>query len=269
MSIQNKTILSPFKTSNGSDNQSQDQMSVLSNGDSPFNPVTEYEYQGINDLDKKHEEMYIIKSNNNNLVNEIKTIFKYVLISFRDINNQILGQKRMIPGEYIAAVDLPQNNVYENLVSNHMEYSVYYNWKNENSSLPGLVPSHNAIFRPDEESFITSRYAWITVSANGEAGQTDSPLLDMYWIQSKINLFIKNTNFMGYIFNPTVSRTVEAENIVHEVSIRISNLIYKPGQTEYFEPVFKLYTDAEFINELCEITIRLNVTHQSGQPIGD
>lgn len=267
--MNNNNIKSPFRKMEIK-NESSNQISNFSNNvDSPFKLLQETDFNQLNDQNLVHQSMYIL-SNPQNSITSVKTVMKYVMISFRDPNNQLIHQMKSIPGDTIDFELLPKFSSYENMVTKKMEYSIYTNWKDQNNQLlPTIVPSENKTFVPSVFSITTSRFGGIYVVSSFPSGQTEDPIVGSFKVNSPINLYTKNTTYMDILFKPLIQRTTIGSQIEHKISFKIEPLLYKPVQTESFELYLKMYSDTTCTTEVFEAYVRILVTHKSGQPIGD
>lgn len=260
--MKNNDKLSPFRTSSIQNN------GVLSNPESPFNILNENEFEQLEENLLKNQNTYVVTNTENDIL-KIKTVIKYVLLTFKNHNDEIIYQMKSLPGNDIVTNNLPKFISYENLVTKLMEYKVYAAWKNQNNQfIPSVVPSYHDTFYPVETNVTATRYASIIVSSDLESGQ-EVGSIGPFIINSPINLYIKNTSYLGYVFKPTISRVTNGNNIEHTVAFKIGNLMYKPGQSEFFEVNYKVYNDTQFNNEIFDLYVRIFVNHKSGQPIGD
>lgn len=260
--MKNNEELSPFRT------ESIQIRNSISDSESPFNILSENEFEQLDENLLTNQNTYIVTNDQEEIL-KIKTVLKYVLLTFKTNENELIHQKKSLPGEDLVTSDLPKFKSTENLETNLMEYSIYTNWKNQDNQLiPSIVPSHNNTYFPTVRNIKTSRYASIFVSSDFLSGQEEG-FIAPFKIYSPINLYFTDTTYMGYTFKPEIIRETVEGNIQHKVSFKIDGLIYKPGQSESYEVTYKIFDDQQLRNEIFEMYVRILVSHKSGQPIGD
>ena len=197
------------------------------------------------------------------IINQIKTVIKYVLIQFRDINNNLIKTLRLTKKDTITP---PDYNTSIISIGDNNRYSFFQNWKDQNGNrLTTTVPNEFTTYTPEVINVVCPKE--VTMQCVGPYTSNQSMLTDCI-LESSMDLYIKNTSISNYIIIPTcvynyvngVKRTT--------VSFIVQNYSYIPGLSTTIEPTFTLYTNSACTDKLGDIKIKITI-HSSGQSTGD
>lgn len=199
---------------------------------------------------------------NNLTVNEIKTVIKYVLIQYRDYNNNLIRTMRQLPSENTIFPNYPNQITTTGS-------SIIYTFNNGWEDMYGqpantIVPNYSTTYYANSLIVNLPLAAYINVVGPNESDQT---MLISYNIISSEDLLLYNTNYLTYLIKPTtITHEVIGGNNITKVNFKIQYLDYTPGVIKTLEPEFILYkTNQEVVGT---IPIKI-IVQTSGQSTGD
>lgn len=232
----------------------------------PFEKVTRTNYNLI--TNKPNNKMYFIGEDQMiNTISQITTIIKYAIINYRETDETLIKSMRHGVGEQLV---LPAAPILEAVAtSNDKTYKYFKQWQTPSGSALSTytTATTNTTYYASRINVVVPVQANINMTGEGESNQ-EMLNNQTFNLTSDINIYLKNTSYLGYIIKPTITRTTVNSKIVHAVSFKIQNLVNNPGQTTTLNPVFTIYKDTLCTEALGEANFTLNIYHPS-QPTGD
>ena len=196
---------------------------------------------------------------NNQIVSEIKTVIKYVLVQFRDLNNNLIKSYKYLPGETFKILEYP---------TSHRDYGAYrisdffISWVDQNNVKIGSeLPIVNSTYKP---SILEVKYP---IEANVEStgvGIINQRMSNNFVITADKKLYIDNTYEGTYYIIATETHDSLLKSTT--VDFKIDNYYHTPGVTKTLEPILTLFDDSR--NRIGTIKVKIRI-HASGQSTGD
>jgi hypothetical protein len=179
-------------------------------------------------------------------INEIKTVIRYVLISFKDEDGSIIKVGRQVPGEVLA---FPREVLANSTINN---YRFFIRWCNSSGTIaPGTtVPENDAVYTA-EWYHVSIPTVNLTLYGSAESQQAMPEITITTTGPGTLPcIFLKNTTdpqYPGFIFKPTTTVYYDGRT---KVTFKIADIPYVVGMTDYLTPLFTLYTDYVFTESL-------------------
>ncbi|MBP5407852.1 MAG: hypothetical protein J6Y42_01770 [Bacilli bacterium] len=197
---------------------------------------------------------------NNSDVAKVIKIVKYVNITF---STNPSNPQKLIPGSYFRDF-LPLNVVEFDYNSDHRNYyKTVYDWKNNNVSIPLLVPNTNKTYIADYCEFDFSDLdAVINYSQTGQ--QTMARVYEVY---SDEPLYFTATTTEGnetkevYV-NATCS--LNSNRYKYSLSFYVSDVSVVPGTPKTYTTIISLFKDYNCSKYLGEVQIEIIVVSSAG-----
>lgn len=199
---------------------------------------------------------------NNQTTLRIVTVVSYVNISFvfNQSQTEIISQ---IPGSEMIKPQV-KDPVYDRTVNGIKYYNVLYDWKNNNVSIPLLVPNINSSYEADYiEIDIPNSQVIINYSEYGD--------------QTMPSLFILNSDYPLYFKGSTVENGTTKDVYVnsacslnanerysHNMGFVVSNVDLEPGTQKTYSVDLKIYKDVIKSKYLGKINFSVKVVSTAG-----
>lgn len=260
----NSSFKNPFRSLDIGDSKISPMNSTDQEVINPFRIESKNSYNQIAEAAKHSNQVYIIKENNQ--IDEVITILKYILVDFRKSDNTLYKTLRVIKNTVLDQNDFPENEeVMKPGVSNTKEYEKYNKWVDSsgNEVRVAYATEDMEVFASGDKYTATIETRLTKLKSGNLVNQSS------YKIISDKRIYLKEQNYMGHRIVPTVTVRNSNQKNEHNVSFRIPTLSYNSGTTTRFNMRFNLYEDIGCTKKILDVDTKILVTHETEQSGGD